>query len=118
MAKLASTGTFKAVLVEMNGSHRPHSAANAPIYKHYDGKKVAVPMSMPIGSHHVAGYLAAIDVLAMAHADDVTELTIQTPANLIINQVTGVWKTTDPAMKALCGMVQVGARLFDKVDWI
>ena len=56
--------------------------------------------------------------MSEAHADGVTHLTLQTPANLVRRQVTGEWATTSSELQRMNLFYELFRTDFDDVDWI
>lgn len=118
MAKTVETGTRRSCEIEINGAHRPHGAVDDPVFKVIDGEEIPVSLPIPDGSHHVAAYLAAMHVLAAAHHDGVTDLTVRTRANLFREQVTSQKRADEPALRMLRDLVKEAEGRFDNVRWL
>lgn len=116
MARTGNGQSAKRRTVEINGSVRPAAAGGVHFTIRVDGSEVSWPV--PSGTAHEAVYSAAISAMMDAHADGVTHLTLQTPANLVRRQRTREWATESPALRR-AGLIYELFRIdFDDVDWV
>jgi ribonuclease HI len=104
MAKVNNGFLAKRHRIAINGSAHPAPIGMITMTTKVDGQ--ARSWTVKEGSHHLAGYAAAISAMKSAHADGVTHLELQTPANLMRRQATAPCKYSSPALYYRWAIVQ------------
>lgn len=105
----------KTATVAVNGTITPHPKGVKYVIR-VDG--VTSTRTFKTGSPHEAAYSAAIRGMTQADADGVTHLTLQSPANLVIEQIEGTRNTIAPSLVSLKTDYELLERKFDSVDWV
>lgn len=99
-------------------------SVNGATYQTPHGKKFEIRVdgvksswTVPVGSHHLATYAAAIDAMISADAAGVTHLILQTPNDDVRRTATGEWEAKDPALARMRALYLLFKLDFDDVDW-
>ncbi len=116
MAKVNNGFPAKRHRIAINGSSHPTPMGMVTMTTKVDGQ--ARSWTVKEGSHHLAGYAAAISAMKSAHAAGVTHLELQTPANLMRRQATGTFACKDADLALMLAICEMYAADFDDVDWL